>query len=168
MQKELLLRDQWIQEKQRLRFAGIYKITNKFTGEFYIGASQDIFARWNAHLSLIRSGKHSSERMNEGLRESGFTHPLDVFEIEILEKTTDLKIREVTYISLLQPSLNKSKTQTLCTNRPESFTEKIELQITPSMMAELKEIEDWREFVRGAIATAMEQRKKANEAKAKV
>jgi group I intron endonuclease len=107
MKKELLLRDHWTQEKQRLKFAGIYKITNKFTGEFYVGASQDIFARWNAHLSLIRSGKHYRERMNQGLQESGFTHPLDVFEIEILEKTTALKTREAAWIATLQPSLNK-------------------------------------------------------------
>jgi hypothetical protein len=95
--------------------------------------------------------------MNEGLRESGFTHPLNGFEIEVLEKTMDLKSREAFYIFMLQPSLNKSKTQTLCTDRSESFTEKIQLQITPSMMAELKEVEDWQKFVRDVIAAALKK-----------
>jgi group I intron endonuclease len=108
---EKLLRDSWTQEKQRLRMSGIYKITNRVSGEFYIGASVDIFARWNSHLSAIRSKKHHVKRINKAFEESGIQHPLDLFEIEVLERTTNLIQKEAEYIRCFNPTLNQNLVQ---------------------------------------------------------
>ena len=44
----------------QVRLSGIYKITHKPTGMSYIGKSVDIFSRWSAHYTDIKSNKHSS------------------------------------------------------------------------------------------------------------
>ena len=37
--------------------AGVYRITNIETGDFYIGASVDIPGRWAVHKNLLKKGK---------------------------------------------------------------------------------------------------------------
>jgi hypothetical protein len=43
------------------------------------------------------------------------------------------------------------------TDRAESLTEKLTIRIPPSMMAALKQRENWQELVRNAIAQALQQ-----------
>lgn len=40
--------------------SGIYKITNKINGKFYIGSSVDVKRRWYMHKFDLRKGKHHS------------------------------------------------------------------------------------------------------------
>jgi len=42
---------------------GIYKITNKQTGKFYIGSSVNVEKRWRAHKSRLRLGVHSNQHL---------------------------------------------------------------------------------------------------------
>jgi hypothetical protein len=43
------------------------------------------------------------------------------------------------------------------TNRPEALTEKITVRVSPSMNARLKALDDYAEFVRQAIAKALDE-----------
>jgi group I intron endonuclease len=42
---------------------GIYKITNKQTGKFYIGSSVNVEKRWRAHRWRLRSGIHANQHL---------------------------------------------------------------------------------------------------------
>lgn len=46
-----------------MKICGVYKITNKETGKFYIGSSVDIRQRWYAHKSKLRRGVHSNQHL---------------------------------------------------------------------------------------------------------
>jgi group I intron endonuclease len=153
--QETLLRDTWSREKKRLKMPGVYKITNKLTSEFYIGASTNIFTRWHAHLSLIRSGKHHVKRVNEAFQSSGLQHPLDLFEIEVLERTTDLAQKESEYIETLQPSLNQSAAPKRRWSEP--CTESMTFQVTPTMKRQLESrlLDNWQDVVRAALEKAI-------------
>lgn len=44
----------------RFKFSGIYKITSKSKGLYYIGLSTDIFSRWSSHFTNLTISKHHS------------------------------------------------------------------------------------------------------------
>ena len=44
----------------RIKISGIYRITNKPTGKYYVGLSVNIFDRWASHYNDIKMKKHSS------------------------------------------------------------------------------------------------------------
>jgi hypothetical protein len=46
------------------------------------------------------------------------------------------------------------------TNRDEPLTAKFTLRVTPKMLSELEAIENWREFVREAIAQKLREVKR--------
>lgn len=60
---------------------GIYKITNKITGNCYIGKSKDIRKRFKAHIQEMRRGYRSNKKWAEDIRLYG----IEVFEYELLE-----------------------------------------------------------------------------------
>jgi hypothetical protein len=97
------------QERYRLKHSGVYKITSKATGEFYIGSSKSIFRRWQGHLSALAKGQHSNALMQVTYSLADKVDPLDVFEIEVIEVTTDLFERERHWIEVLKPSFNRYK-----------------------------------------------------------
>jgi hypothetical protein len=53
------------------------------------------------------------------------------------------------------PNISKNP-QTFTTDRPEPLTKQMQLRISESMWEELQQQEDWREFVREAIAAALQ------------
>jgi len=53
----------------------------------------------------------------------------------------------------------KDNPHTFKTDRDEPLTEKLSMRITPSMLAELKQHENWQELVRQAISEALEKQK---------
>jgi len=75
---------------------GIYKITNKVNGKFYIGSSNNIKRRWRHHKSNLRSGTHA----NIHLQNSYDKHGESQFEFVILEEVSKSKllIREQEYL----------------------------------------------------------------------
>jgi group I intron endonuclease len=72
---------------------GIYKITNKITGEAYIGQSTDIHARWQQHRrNAIAKDKVRKYALYRDIRRYGY----EVFDFEVLEecKKSELDERE--------------------------------------------------------------------------
>ena len=84
------------------KIAGVYKITNNITGDFYIGSSKNIKHRWANHKSLSVWKRYSNLRLYKDMAKYG----LDNFIFEVLEETADLHNREQYYIEQLKPSYN--------------------------------------------------------------
>ena len=84
------------------KIAGVYKITNNITGEFYIGSSKDIKQRWNIHKTPYTIKKHPNVKLYKAMAQYG----RDNFTIEVIEETTDLHNREQYYIEQLKPVYN--------------------------------------------------------------
>jgi group I intron endonuclease len=59
---------------------GVYKITNKITGKYYIGYSKNIYERWTNHRRFLKNNKH----INIKLQRSYNKHTLEAFTFEIL------------------------------------------------------------------------------------
>jgi len=85
---------------------GVYKLTNKSTGDFYIGSSRDLTRRKNIHLNAIKARTHR----NKTIREDSLLFNETNFEFEVLEycKNYELKDREYHYIFELNPKYNKN------------------------------------------------------------
>ena len=43
--------------------SGIYKITNKVDGKFYIGSSKNLHKRWLSHRSELRRNHHCNQHL---------------------------------------------------------------------------------------------------------
>ena len=89
--------------------AGVYKITNIITGDFYIGSSKDIKRRWTSHKCLSMWKRYSNLRLYKDMAKYG----LDNFIFEVLEETDSLKEREQYWIEQLKPSYNNNWAQGL-------------------------------------------------------
>lgn len=84
------------------KISGVYKITNNITGDFYIGSSKNIKARWTAHKKSC-TWKH---RPNSRLYQAMAKYGKDNFLFEIIEETTELREREQYWIDRLKPTYN--------------------------------------------------------------
>ena len=85
-----------------MKISGVYKITNKITGDFYIGSSKDIKHRWAHHRSPSVWKLHPNVKLYKAMAQYG----RDNFIFEVLEETTDLHNREQYYIEQLKPAYN--------------------------------------------------------------
>lgn len=78
--------------------AGVYKITNKRTGEFYVGSTTDFDLRWRSHRSSLKRNKQIE------------INDLEFSIIEILKSEifTNEKLSEMEqhYINALNPTMN--------------------------------------------------------------
>lgn len=80
---------------------GVYKISNKITGKYYIGYSKDIYQRWYDHRRKLKYGKHP----NIILQHSYNKHTLEAFIFEIIHKfdnLEDAKNKELEYLENLE------------------------------------------------------------------
>lgn len=86
------------------KVCGIYKVTNKVNGKFYIGQSVDIKRRWSEHRILNRDETLSLKR---ALRKYG----VENFIFSVIEECLDymLNEREEHYIKNLKPAYNRCK-----------------------------------------------------------
>ena len=85
-----------------MKIAGVYKITNNITGDFYIGSSKNIKHRWAHHKSPSMWKQHPNSKLYKDMAQYG----RDNFTIEVIEETADLKEREQYWIEQLKPSYN--------------------------------------------------------------
>ena len=85
-----------------MKISGVYKITNKITGDFYIGSSKNIESRWAGHKCVSVWKRYPNSRLYKDMSKYG----KDKFIFEVLEETTDLRNREQYYIEQLKPSYN--------------------------------------------------------------
>lgn len=109
--------------------AGIYRLKNKITGDFYIGQSKHIEARWQEHSQLAEHPLYASMAK----------YGLDNFEFEILEhcgKDENLLEKERAYIKELKPTLQSQKGE-----RYRAKLKKPVIQIDPETGAVLGEYE---------------------------
>ena len=75
--------------------SGIYKITNKVNGKFYIGSSIDIKKRWWKHKWLLESKRHKNQYLQSAWDKYGeenfvFSVLLETKEELLLEKEQEL------------------------------------------------------------------------------
>jgi len=83
------------------KHAGVYAIRNTVSGRVYVGSSQNIQRRWNAHRHQLRQGTHHAVI----LQRSWERHGEAAFVFVILERVDDLDtmwIREQHWIDLLK------------------------------------------------------------------
>lgn len=100
------------------KIAGVYKITNIITGDFYIGSSCNIKRRWTDHKSPSKWKLRSGMKLYQAFIKYG----LGNFIFEVLEETTDLHNREQYYIEKLNPSYNNYRAQGWNTERYKEST----------------------------------------------
>ena len=87
------------------KISGVYKITNKITGDFYIGSSNNIKSRWIHHRSPSVWKNCTGMKLYKDMAQYG----LDNFLFEIVEETAELREREQYFIDLLKPSYNDKR-----------------------------------------------------------
>ncbi len=75
---------------------GIYKITNTITGNFYIGSSKNIDARWRDHKKRLRNNKHENKYLQNSWNKYG--EQAFVFSVLELCSLDTLLIQEQAYI----------------------------------------------------------------------
>lgn len=90
--------------------AGIYKITNKINGKYYIGSSNNLNYRKSTHLSRLRRGKHGNKQLQASFTKNGE----DSFLFEIVELLENATVKEVR--GLEQTYLDGVKDWSLCYN----------------------------------------------------
>ncbi len=88
---------------------GIYLLTKKVTGKFYIGSSKDLSKRFKNYLSpgYLKHTSRSMMVINKALLKYGYSN----FKLEILEYITADKVfeREQYFLDLLKPTYNMLK-----------------------------------------------------------
>lgn len=84
------------------KIAGIYKITNNITGDFYIGSSKNIKQRWYIHKSPYTLKHHPNVKLYKAMAQYG----RDNFTIDVIEETNNLREREQYWIEYLKPVYN--------------------------------------------------------------
>lgn len=84
------------------KISGVYKITNKVTGDFYIGSSKNIRDRWYGHRNSSTWKRCSGMKIYKDMIKYG----LDNFEFVIIEETDNLREREQYWIDKLGPTYN--------------------------------------------------------------
>lgn len=84
--------------------SGIYKITNKINGKFYIGSSKDLVRRRKDHFRLLKKGINHSVLLQRAVNKYG----LDNFVFEILVECSEelLFIIEQKLVDELKPEYN--------------------------------------------------------------
>jgi hypothetical protein len=86
---------------------GIYQITNKVNGKFYIGQSRNISKRWRQHTG----GLDKPDPLSRGsypLRAAFLKYGLEQFEFEVIEQCSESQLltREAFWISERNPAYN--------------------------------------------------------------
>lgn len=84
---------------KKFELSGVYIITNKLNGKFYVGSGGSIFSRWFNHTCHLKNGTHVNSKLQLAYDKYG----LENFKFEILElhEPFGLNIREQFYLDSL-------------------------------------------------------------------
>ena len=84
---------------KNFELSGVYIITNKVNGKFYIGSGRSIFSRWFNHTCYLVKDNHINYKLQRAVNKYG----LENFKFEILELTQPigLNAREQYYLDTL-------------------------------------------------------------------
>jgi group I intron endonuclease len=87
--------------------AGIYKLTNKLTGDIYVGQSRDLGKRFTNYFNLSYINRRKELIISRALIKYGYSN----FSVTILEycNESDLDIKEQYYFDTLNPKYNIQK-----------------------------------------------------------
>ena len=100
------------------KIAGVYKITNKITGDFYVGSSKNIKYRWATHKCLSMWKQQPNSKLYQDMSQYG----RDNFTIEVIEKTDNLREREQYWIEQLKPTYNDRHADGIDTDKYKEAT----------------------------------------------
>ena len=101
------------------KISGVYKVTNKITGDFYIGSSKNIKQRWAAEKSPSTWATFPGMKLYQAI----ISYGLENFEFEIIEETDKLKEREQYWIEQLSPTYNNRRAKDLDISRNKKTVE---------------------------------------------
>lgn len=94
--------------KSLMNCAGVYKITCKDNGKFYIGSAVKFRKRWNLHKVNLRKGTHHSKYMQNCWNKYG-EDSLE-FEVLLVCKPEDAVMYEQAYLDRYSPAFNTQMT----------------------------------------------------------
>ena len=92
------------------KISAVYKITNKITGECYVGSSKNVYSRWANHKCPSTWKKHSNNRMYQDMQKYGVEQ--FHFEIIVPAAPTRLKVCEQEFIDIYHPTYNSYRANT--------------------------------------------------------
>ena len=99
------------------KISGVYKITNKITGEFYIGSSKDVKERWHGHRNISNWKRFPNVKLYQAMAQYG----RDNFTFEVVEETRNLKEREQYWIEQFKPIYNDRRANGLNIERQKTY-----------------------------------------------
>ena len=104
------------------KISAVYKIVNTVTGDFYIGSSRDVKARWAAHKSPSRWKRYPNSQLYQDMK----TYGVDKFRFQILAPVMPeyLKQVEQELIKMLKPSYNDRNAKGLNVEREKETIKK--------------------------------------------
>ena len=104
--------------------SGVYKITNKITGDFYVGSSKDIKNRLAVHRCQSTWNNHPNNPMYLDMQKYG----TNKFVFEILEEAEPdkLKEKEQQFIEKLKPTYNQMNAKGLNVERYKEYQKEYE------------------------------------------
>lgn len=68
--------------RRKNKINGVYQITNKINGKFYIGSSMNILDRWDCHKARLKVNKHKNAHLQNSVNKYG----IENFEFSIIER----------------------------------------------------------------------------------
>ena len=93
--------------------SGIYQIENRTNGKSYVGSSENLRKRWQAHLSALRSGQHHNCHLQRAFDKYG--EATFVFSVlEDIGEASRLIPREQHHLDMLNPEYNLCPTAGSC------------------------------------------------------
>ena len=102
-----------------MKISGIYKITNKITGDFYIGSSKNVKERWAAHKRQSTWNEHPNNQLYKDMQKYG----LDKFDFQVIAEVEEsfLKEKEQQFIETLKPSYNQMNANGIDVERHKKY-----------------------------------------------
>ena len=107
--------------------SGIYKITNKINGKYYIGSASIICNRWWIHISKLRKNYHPNTHLQNAWNKYGEKN----FEFSIIETVPKEKLIEVEQKHLDNIEQNKCYNTSMIAGKIE-MTDEVKTKISNS------------------------------------
>jgi group I intron endonuclease len=89
-----------------LKLSGIYVITNKVTGDVYVGQSVDLMRRWGGHFRQLTKGTHQNKRLQDDFTRCGGA-AFSCRRMELCQPEC-LCEREAHYVKLFNATYNRA------------------------------------------------------------